>query len=154
MNHFCTLQIFYIIDNATKSKSRISCRYILLQILNIKINWQDDISEHFGDSHHCKNGPSWSYGSWIYNYLCNQCLSPLTWVRIPSRRGVLNATLCDKVCQQLATGQWFSPGTLVSSINKTEIFFENGVNHHKPKQNFIFLHIYRICYFFIRTKEV
>jgi hypothetical protein len=28
-------------------------------------------------------GP-WSYGSWIYNYLCNQCLSPLTlWVRTP-----------------------------------------------------------------------
>jgi len=28
-------------------------------------------------------GPScsWSYGSWIYNYLCNQCLSPLKlWV--------------------------------------------------------------------------
>jgi len=25
----------------------------------------------------------WSYGSWIYNYLCNQCLSPLKlWVRI------------------------------------------------------------------------
>jgi hypothetical protein len=24
------------------------------------------------------------YGSWIYNYLCNQCLSPLKlWVRIP-----------------------------------------------------------------------
>jgi len=24
-------------------------------------------------------GPSWSwsYGSWIYNYLCNQCISPL-----------------------------------------------------------------------------
>jgi hypothetical protein len=20
---------------------------------------------------------SWSYGSWIYNYLCNQCISPL-----------------------------------------------------------------------------
>jgi len=27
---------------------------------------------------------SWSYGSWIYNYLCNHCQSPLTlWVRIP-----------------------------------------------------------------------
>jgi hypothetical protein len=26
---------------------------------------------------------SWSYGSWISNYLCNQCISPLTlWVRI------------------------------------------------------------------------
>ena len=29
------------------------------------------------------------YGSWIYNYPCNQCLSPLTlWVRIPLRRDV------------------------------------------------------------------
>ena len=27
---------------------------------------------------------SWSYGSWIYNYLCNQWISPLTlWVQIP-----------------------------------------------------------------------
>jgi hypothetical protein len=29
-------------------------------------------------------------------------------------------TLCDKVCQWLATGRWFSPGPSVSSINKTE----------------------------------
>ena len=42
---------------------------------------------------------SWSYGNWIYNYLCNQCL----W------------SLCDKVCHWLATGQWFTPDTLVSS---------------------------------------
>ena len=43
---------------------------------------------------------SWSYGSWIYNYLCNQCLSPLMlWVQIPLRRGVLNTTLYDKSCQ-------------------------------------------------------
>jgi hypothetical protein len=31
-------------------------------------------------------GPSWSwsYGSWIYNYLCNHCLSSLRfWVRVP-----------------------------------------------------------------------
>ena len=33
--------------------------------------------------------------------------------------GVLDTTLCDKVCQRLATGRWFSPGTLVSSTNKT-----------------------------------
>jgi len=27
---------------------------------------------------------SWSYGSWIYNYLFNQCLSPLKlWILIP-----------------------------------------------------------------------
>jgi hypothetical protein len=63
----------------------------------------------------------WSYGSWIYNYLCNQCLSPLTlWVWIPLRWGVFDTTLCDKVCQWLAAGRWFSPGTAVSSINKTD----------------------------------
>jgi hypothetical protein len=27
---------------------------------------------------------SWLYGSWIYDYLCNHCILPLTlWVRIP-----------------------------------------------------------------------
>ena len=35
-----------------------------------------------------------------------------------SWRGVLDTTLCDKVCQWLATGHWFSPGTLVSSTIK------------------------------------
>jgi len=43
---------------------------------------------------------SLSYGSWIYNYLCNQCLSLLMlWVQILLRWGVLDTTLCDKVCQ-------------------------------------------------------
>ena len=28
--------------------------------------------------------------------------------------------LCDKVCQWLATGQWFSPTTPVSSTNRTD----------------------------------
>jgi len=35
-------------------------------------------------------GPSWSwsYGSWIYYYICNQCLSPLmlwVWILIRAR---------------------------------------------------------------------
>ena len=64
---------------------------------------------------------SWSYGSWIYNYICNQCLSPLTlWVRIQLRRGVLDTTLCDKVCQWLTVSRLFSPYTPVSSTNKTQ----------------------------------
>ena len=57
-------------------------------------------------------GPSWpwSYGSWIYIYLCNQCLSPLMlWVRISIRER------CT-----LAKGRWFSPGLPVSSTNKTD----------------------------------
>ena len=70
-------------------------------------------------------GPSWlwSYGSWINNYLCNQCLSPLKlWVRISLRRGVLDTTLCDKAWQwlTLATGRWFSPVNPVSSSIKTD----------------------------------
>ena len=39
---------------------------------------------------------------------------------IRSRRGVLDTTLCDKVCQWLASGWWFSMGTPVSSTNKTD----------------------------------
>jgi hypothetical protein len=42
-------------------------------------------------------------------------LSPL--LHVP---GVLDKTLCDKVCQWLAEDLWFSPGTSVSSTNKTE----------------------------------
>jgi hypothetical protein len=61
----------------------------------------------------------WSYGSWIYNYLCNQCLSSLMlWVRISIRARC--TTLCDNVYQWIATGRGFSPGTLVSSTNKTD----------------------------------
>jgi hypothetical protein len=69
---------------------------------------------HLGGSH----GP-WSYGSWINNYICNQCLSPLM-LRVRISIKARCTTLCDKVCQWLATGQWFSPGPPVSSINKTD----------------------------------
>jgi len=61
-----------------------------------------------------------SYGSWIYNYLCNQCLSPLKlWIRIPLRQWVLDTALCDKACQWLAAGWWFFAGTPLSSTNQT-----------------------------------
>jgi len=65
-------------------------------------------------------GPSWpwSYGSWSYNYLCNQCLSPLMlWVRISIRARFI--ILFDEICQWLATDRWFSPGPRVSSTKKT-----------------------------------
>jgi len=44
--------------------------------------------------------------------------SLMLWVRIPIRARC--TTLYDKVCQWLATGRWFSPGTPVSSTNKTD----------------------------------
>ena len=51
-------------------------------------------------------------------------------------------TLCDKVCQWLATGRWFFPGPPVSSTNKTDRHdlsgntVESDVKHHQTtKQN-------------------
>ena len=66
-------------------------------------------------------GPSWpwSYGSWIYNYICNPSLSSLMlWVRIAIRARC--TTSCNDVCQWLATGRWFSPGPPGSCTNKTD----------------------------------
>jgi len=64
---------------------------------------------------------SWSYVSLIYNYLCNQCLSPpMLWIRTPLRRGVLDRKLCYRVCQWVVAGRWFSPGTPVSYTNTTD----------------------------------
>jgi hypothetical protein len=85
------------------------------------------------------------YGSWIYNYLCNLWLSPLTlWVRILLRRCVLDTTLCDKVCQWLAAGLWFFFVYSVSSTNKTnrhdktEIVLKVALNNITiPKQNIL-----------------
>ena len=58
----------------------------------------------------------WWHGSWIYNYLCHQCLSPLAlWIRIPlMARYAQYTTLCDQVRQQLSVCRWFS------STNKTD----------------------------------
>jgi hypothetical protein len=51
----------------------------------------------------------------------NQCLSLLTSrVWIPLKPGLLDTTLCDKVCQWLANIRWSSPGTTVSFTNKTD----------------------------------
>ena len=64
---------------------------------------------------------------------CAICLSPLMlWVRISIKARC--TTLCDKVCQWLATVLWFSPGPPVSSTNKidrhniTEILLKVALN--------------------------
>ena len=85
-------------------------------------------------------GPPWRYGSWIYNYHCNQCLSPLMlWVRILIRARC--TILCDKVCQWLAACWWFSLRLPVSSTTKTdcydiaEILLKVVLNTIKPNQS-------------------
>ena len=95
--------------------------------LILKIICQYDITSNTNmmSKHIMTLGPSclWLYGCWIYNYLCNQCLSSLTlWVRTLLMRDQLDTTLCDKVCLWLAAGQWFSLGILVSSTNITDCY--------------------------------
>jgi hypothetical protein len=87
------------------------------------------------------HGPSWSwsYGKWIFNYLPNQCLSPLKlWVRILFVVRCTRYNIIWEIYQWLLTDQWFSLGTPVSSTNKsdchdiTEILLKvvlNIINH-------------------------
>ena len=67
---------------------------------------------------------SWWYCSWIYSYMCNQCLSPLNvdgGFEHRSWRGVLDTPLCDKVCQWLAAGRGFLRiSAAVCPTNKTD----------------------------------
>jgi hypothetical protein len=67
------------------------------------ISWQSVLLVEDFSKYCCRPLWSWSYGSWIYIYLCNQCLSQLMlWAQISIRARC--TTLCDKVCQWLATG--------------------------------------------------
>ena len=83
-----------------------------------------------------------------YMYMYEHSLQFLWWLQVSNystniinsfRRGVLDTTLCDKVCMWFTGGRWFSPGPPVSSTNKTdrhdilisELFsVESGVKHH------------------------
>jgi len=54
-----------------------------------------------------------------HDWVNTQCqLPPMLWVRISIRTRC--TTLCDNVCQWLATDRWFSLGSPVSSTNKTD----------------------------------
>jgi hypothetical protein len=84
------------------------------------MRWYKHILRLFGRvwRYHCHKaeGPScpWSYDSWFtttytisaYHHLCCEFES---------------RSLCDKVCQWLVTGRWFSLGPPVSSTNKTDL---------------------------------
>ena len=82
---------------------------------------------------------SFEFRSAIYGQLtvslCLSLFKSLSW------QGVLDTTLCDKVCLWLATGRWFSPGTLASSTTKTgrhdiaEILLKVAVKQQKSNQS-------------------
>ena len=87
-------------------------------------------------------GPSWpwSYGSWIFNYLCNRCLSPLKlWVRIPLRRDEIDTLLCDTILSVTFDRSVFFSCTPVSSTSK---------HHHRDITEIL------LKYYFVLTSAI
>jgi hypothetical protein len=79
----------------------------------------------------------------LYDWIYSSCTVPITTEVVSSnpaygiqlRRGVLNTTLCDKVCQWLATGLWFSPVQYLH-LNWPPQYnwniVESGIKHPNP----------------------
>ena len=84
--------------------------------------------------------------SWIYDYLCNQCLSPLTlWVRIRSNEVYSIQHYVIEFVSDLRQVGGFLRVLRFSSTNKTDLYdrynwniVESGVKYHNPN-----LYIYR-----------
>ena len=78
----------------------------------------------------------------------------MLWVRISTRARC--TTLCDKVCQWLATGWWFSPGPPVYSTNKndrhdrTEILLKVALNTIKQ----VYFLLLSLLYIFIKKSFI
>ena len=69
-----------------------------------------------------------------YNYLCNQSIT------ITARC----TTLCDKVCQWLATCLWFSPGPCTNKTARhdiTEILRKAPPNKQTNKQTYTYVEL-------------
>jgi hypothetical protein len=93
----------------------------------------------------------WRIGGGGLRFLCSgtqkfswrPCLLPqMLWVRMSPRARC--TILCDKVCQWLATGRWFSPGPLVSFTYKNDRharynwnIVESGVKHHQTNKQIV-----------------
>ena len=63
---------------------------------------------------------------WIYNYLCNQCLSRLKFVSsFPAHSEMYSIQhYMINVCQWLATCRW------ISLSSRTQVFFTNKTDYH------------------------
>ena len=121
--------------NHTACPHKIKIWYIKLLTLDI----ESLIISSITDSSLSGKVLSWLWSNnRIYNYL--YAISALMLrVRISIRARC--TTLCDKVCQWLVTGRWFSPGPPVSSTNKTdchditEILLKVALNTIKQANN-------------------
>jgi hypothetical protein len=115
----CILQTFHfiymyiVIHNVDKTHSFFSKYPYIFHIHDGMDNWLSVYNQLLQYFSYIMG--LWSNGSWIYNYLSNQCLSPLMlWVLIPLRWGVLDTTLIKFVSDLRQVGDFlwvlrFSP---------------------------------------------
>jgi hypothetical protein len=81
---FCTKKMKQIGNRKNNCPLLSMCKYDISKILSQYIFCIAYMTNEGRDIRILGPSWSWSYGSWIYDYLCNQCLSPLTLcVRIP-----------------------------------------------------------------------
>jgi hypothetical protein len=99
INRYNCIHIYWsewVLKSKFISKEKQLCSGWLFSWIARRIRNSTKLNLHKGPSW------SWSYGSWIYNDRCNQCISPLTLrVRIAHRRGVLDTTLVIKFVSDL-----------------------------------------------------
>jgi hypothetical protein len=89
--------------------------YIILQILKFYLDYSIIICFYIFSTEAIVVVIAW----WLDLQLSVQSV-PAVSSNLTQGEVYFNTTLCDKVCQWLVTHRWFSLGTLVSSINKTD----------------------------------
>jgi hypothetical protein len=76
-------------------------------------------------------------------YLCCWCFPLGVYFNVCLFAYLLDTTLCNKVCQWLAAGRWFSP---VSSTNKTGILLKVALNTITLTLNIMFSWLVYVVY--------
>jgi hypothetical protein len=95
IQHYINMSILFFITGKCNNRNERNHTDIYMPKYNWKlsfyvenIGWKENGNDMIGWIFllYICFGPSWSWshGSWIYNYLCNRCLSPIKlWIWIP-----------------------------------------------------------------------
>ena len=92
---------------------------------------------------------SWSYGSWIYNYIYKQTQSPLKlWYRITlmvrcTRYSISLSVTCGR--PMVFSGYWVSSTNKTDGHDITEICW-SGIKHHNPTPSMFYLQNTQPCW--------
>jgi len=73
-----TKSAYYTENKCNTLKEECTAYYPDIFIISYSHGYLDTVLPVFKKRAIFSYESSWSYGSWIYNYLCNKCLSPLT----------------------------------------------------------------------------